>query len=82
MNEDEKYKADVIKAFGKRVKQLRNDKGFTQLDLAIRTGLDPRQIGRIENGRGSSGLGTLAMLAKGFEMSLAELFEFKAEAEK
>ena len=42
---------EFVRAFGRRVKSVREQKELTQLDLAIAAEMDVRQIQRIENGQ-------------------------------
>ncbi len=75
--ESDEYKDKLVQAFGQRLKQLRHEKDLTQFDLAVKSGIDPRQIGRIENGAVSTSIATVGLLAKGLEMTLSELFDFE-----
>lgn len=61
--------------FGQRVRQLRLARGLSQETLAERCGLDRTYISSIERGRRNISLVNIAVLAKVFELSLAELFE-------
>lgn len=65
----------VLTAFGKRVKELREEQGLTQLDLSAKSGVEVRQIGRIENGAVNTSLAVLSKLATGFGITLSELME-------
>ena len=49
---------------GARIAELRKAKGMTQKDLAEATGLIQPNIARIENGRYSTSLDTLAKIAE------------------
>ena len=65
-----------MKVFGKRIKSLRKEKKLTQSELAGKAELEKTAIQRIERGYNST-LKTINKLAKGFEVSLSELFNFK-----
>ena len=67
---------NFLTAFGKRVKALRKEKGLTQVELEARSGLDVRQIQRIEAGDTNFTIGTGLMLAKGLSITISELFQF------
>lgn len=54
---------DDRKRIGLRIKQLREDQGLTQLQLAERTGLKQQNIGRIESGKYSTGQDILSTIA-------------------
>lgn len=60
-------------AFGKRVRQLRLAKGFTQESLADAVGLHRTYIGNIERGEESVSVDNAAKIAKALKVSLAEL---------
>lgn len=51
------------KRIGTRIAEIRKDKGLTQAQLAATTGLQQAHIARIETGRYSVGLDTLALIA-------------------
>lgn len=67
--------ADIRKRFGKRIAQLREERGWTQEELAGRSGISTRSISSIENGVYSITLDTAYKLTKGFGIPLAGLFE-------
>jgi transcriptional regulator with XRE-family HTH domain len=56
-------------ALAERVKQLRNQQGWSQGDLAERIGADPAQISRYENGRITPSADALVRLAETFDVS-------------
>ncbi|MEO0899602.1 MAG: helix-turn-helix transcriptional regulator [Bacteroidota bacterium] len=66
---------EFLTAFGKRVKELRKERGMTQVELEAKSGLDVRQIQRIEAGDVNFTIETLLRLAKGFIIDLAKLLE-------
>lgn len=61
--------------FGTRVRELRRQKGLTQEQLAERADLHVTYISGIETGSRNPSLTAIAALAKGFGISLSELFE-------
>jgi transcriptional regulator with XRE-family HTH domain len=65
----------IVKKFGKRVRQLRLERGLTQEGLGDRCGLDLTYIGRIERGEQNSSLVVIASIAKGLGVSVEELFK-------
>ncbi|MDB5226901.1 MAG: transcriptional regulator [Bacteroidota bacterium] len=69
---DEKLKIRL----GKKIKELRESKGFTQLDIATICDFEKTSISRIEGGRTNVTLGTLNKLSKALNVDLKELFEF------
>lgn len=65
----------IVKKFGKRLRQLRQERGLTQEKLGDKCGLDMTYIGRIERGEQNSSLLVVGMLAKGLSVSPEELFK-------
>lgn len=49
---------------GKRIKELREQQGMTQQDLADKTGLQRSNIARIESGKYSTGQDILSKIAE------------------
>ncbi len=69
----------LIQNVGKRVRDLRQEKEMTQLDLAIKSGVDERQIQRLENGHTSPTLKTLYKVTNGLDIDLFSFFSFLKE---
>lgn len=66
----------LSKKFGKRVKALREEKGFSQESLAIEANISISQVARIEKGEINSTISTLDALASAFKMTVGELLTF------
>ena len=64
---------DVCVRLGKRIRKLREKRGWTQTYMSVHTGLGRPYISNIERGQKEPCLRSLEILAIGFEMSLAEL---------
>jgi transcriptional regulator with XRE-family HTH domain len=62
-------------SLGAYIRRLRKARGLTQEELAERCELATDTIRRLEHGSFSPSLRTLRKLAKGFELSVAQLFE-------
>ncbi|GAN72830.1 transcriptional regulator XRE [Acidiphilium multivorum AIU301] len=63
--------------FGRKVKQLRLAKGWTQEELAEHTGLHPTYIGGVERGERNLGLDNLLKIARALgEPPAALLLDF------
>lgn len=60
--------------FGKKIRALRLVKGWTQEELAARTGLHPTYIGGVERGERNLGLDNLLKIARALEEHPAALF--------
>ena len=68
----------LISEFGKRIKQLRNQKNISQEKLSFSTGFHRTYIGMIERGERNISLTNLAVFAKVFDMSISELLDFSS----
>lgn len=68
--------ADVqafLDALGRRIKELRQEKKMTQLDLAVASGMDIRQIQRIEAGHINTSVGNVWEIAMALDINLPYL---------
>lgn len=65
---------DILEKFGKRLRQLREQKGLSQEELAFRANLSVYYISRIERGKANPSLETLHNLASGLRVSIKDLF--------
>ena len=72
-----KYLRDEIgiKKFGKKLKELRIKKGFTQESLAWEAGVEPMHISKIERGIINTSLTHILVLAKALKITPSEFFE-------
>jgi transcriptional regulator with XRE-family HTH domain len=55
---------------GKRIAELRKERELSQVDLALKAGLDKGHIARIELGRYSVGLDTLQKIADALDVKI------------
>lgn len=62
-----------IKAFGRAVRQLRESRGLSQLDLAALAGVEQSMLAKIEVGSRHGTPDTLLRLARGLKTPLAEI---------
>ena len=60
-------------AFGKRVRELRTERNWTQEELAEAAGMNWLQVGHIERGASDPKLSTIVKLAKAFRIHPADL---------
>ena len=67
--------SDVQTLLGNRIRKLRQDRGWRQLDLAEQAGLNENYISDLELGRKEACLNTLSTLSQAFEIKLAELLK-------
>jgi transcriptional regulator with XRE-family HTH domain len=61
--------------FGRRIKQLREERGWTFTYLAVHSGVAKSTLLELEKGRNEPRLNTIAALAGSFEKSISELFK-------
>lgn len=71
---------DFLNAFGKRVKAIRLEKGFSMRALADVLNIDKNQLSRIEEAEINTSIMMAYALATVFGIKLAELFDFEPEA--
>jgi transcriptional regulator with XRE-family HTH domain len=64
------------KDFGKRIQELRRERGMTQEDLAGEVGVDRSYMGFLERGEKNATLDKIGKIAKAFRIRLKELFDF------
>ncbi len=65
----------VIKAFGKRLFELREAKGISQQELADNADISVTQVGRIERGSVNTTISTIHVLAQALEVAPYELLK-------
>ena len=65
---------DDARRFGRYIRQLREERGLTQSELATRAGLAVDSVRRTERGQLSPSLRSVTKLAAGMEISLHSLF--------
>ncbi len=65
----------LMKAFGKRVAEVRKSKGVTQQELAENIGMSVVAIAYIETGKRWARLGTLNKIANSLKVNVADLFK-------
>lgn len=67
---------DFLRKMGEKIRQLRTDKGLTQVDLAFRCNdIDYSQINRVELGKVNFSVSFLTLVAKALEVDPVELFK-------
>lgn len=82
MNEQKENKRKLIfdeegiALLAKRLKELRQEKGFTQEELAYQSELTLSQIARIETMKINPTVSTMFCIARTLEVPVSELFNF------
>jgi len=64
---------DIRKKFGKRLRALREERGWSQEEFADRAGLHRTYVSAVERGVRNPTLSVLERLAKALGVSMAEL---------
>jgi transcriptional regulator with XRE-family HTH domain len=64
---------DICIQLGKRIRQLRKDRGWRQLDLATEAGINENFVSDLELGRKEPCLRTIALLSRAFGIKIDEL---------
>jgi len=67
---------EFIKKIGIRIRKLRLEKNMTQLDLAIASNIDERQIQRLEASHTSPTIKTLYKVARGLDVEVYFFLKF------
>jgi len=65
----------ILKQFGKRVRELRVQKGLSQEELAARAGVHRTYIGMIERAEKNITLENIEKISKALDVKLNELFK-------
>jgi transcriptional regulator with XRE-family HTH domain len=66
--------AKVRRSFGKRVRELRKQKGYSQEELADKAGLHRTYIGSIERGEQNVSIDNIDKIAKALKTPITFLF--------
>lgn len=64
----------IKEEIGKRIKQLRQETDLSQEKFALKIGMDRTYYASVENGKRNISVINLEKIAKGFGISLSELF--------
>lgn len=65
-----------LKAFGKRLRELRKMRGLSQEELAWKADSELSQISRMERGVINAGLSQIFKIAEALDIPAKELFDF------
>ncbi|ABI77277.1 DNA-binding protein [Hyphomonas neptunium ATCC 15444] len=66
---------DIRQKFGKRLRQLREERGWSQEEFADRAGLHRTYVSAVERGVRNPTLSVLERLAKALDIKLSELVQ-------
>jgi transcriptional regulator with XRE-family HTH domain len=67
---------ELLKKFGKSLRDTRKSKGLSQEQLAFKANIPLNQVGRIERGEINTTISTVYLLSEILEVELKELFDF------
>jgi len=70
-------KEKILQKFAKHLTTLREQKGLSIRELAVRSDLEYSQVQRIEKGKVNIAFTTLCALAEGLDVAPSELLTFK-----
>jgi len=65
----------LLVAVGNRVRALREEKGWTQIDIAVNLDMNRGHISDMELGKREAGLITLQIIASGLDTTMAEILK-------
>lgn len=68
-------KSDVKLLFGRRIRALRKDRGWSQEEFAFHVDLDRSYIGGVERGERNISLENICLIAETLQVPPATLFE-------
>jgi transcriptional regulator with XRE-family HTH domain len=66
--------ADLLIRLGDRIRKLRKKRGWTQVEMAERVGIDRSFLADVERGKRNVSILNLDLMAKGLKVSLSQLF--------
>ncbi len=64
----------LLLRLGKRIRSLRKERGWSQEEFAHRSGLNRSYMSDIESGKSDISISRLLKVARGFGITIAELF--------
>lgn len=65
----------ITERFGQRIKKIRNNQGISQEKFALLIDMDRTYYASVENGKRNVSINNIEKIAKGFNISLEELFK-------
>jgi transcriptional regulator with XRE-family HTH domain len=64
---------DLLVRLGDRIRKLRKARGWTQIEMAERVGIDRSFLADVERGKRNLSILNLELIAQGFTISLSQL---------
>ena len=65
---------DLLIRLGERIRKLRKKRGWTQVEMAEKVGIDRSFLADVERGKRNVSILNLDLMAKGLKVSLSRLF--------
>lgn len=65
----------IEKAFGNRIRELRQKTGLSQEKFALKISMDRTYYASVENGKRNVSIRNIQKIANGLDISLSELFK-------
>ncbi len=65
---------DLLIHLGDRIRKLRKQHGWTQAEMAEKVGIDRSFLADVERGKRNISILNLDLIAKGFKISLSQMF--------
>jgi transcriptional regulator with XRE-family HTH domain len=72
---------EVVARFARRLKELRGERGMTQVDLAERAGVTPTYLSKLEGAGAAPGVDLVAKLATALGVGIADLLPSEPPAD-
>lgn len=74
--------ADVLTGIGRRIRQLRTERGLTLQMLGERTGLSTSMLSLLERGKTGPSIGTLVVIASALNAQMSDLLDTNGSSEE
>jgi len=71
-----KEKTEISEKVGKKLNEIRTNKGLTQEELAHEAGVNRAYIGYIERGERNPSIFVMSKIVKALQVNLFQLFQF------
>ena len=65
---------DLLVRLGHRIRKLRKKRGWTQVEMAEKVGIDRSFLADVERGKRNVSILNVELVAKGLKVSLSQLF--------
>ncbi len=72
----------IAKKLGNNIKKYRLEKGFSQENLALRAGIHPAYLGRLERGEKCPTLDTVFKICEALSVPVADIISFEESESK